>query len=649
MSEESPGKPRPKYRPDIDGLRAVAVLAVLAYHAGIAVVISSGGYVGVDVFFVISGYLISSIVFSEIASSRFSIMGFYQRRIRRIFPALFCMLIVYSVIATIDFLPADLVGFAKSLLAATTSTSNFYFWLHSSYFDSPLSNPLVHTWSLAVEEQFYIFFPLFLAVVRKCFPERLRTAVVVLFFASLIASAIMVPLSRNTAFYMPYTRAWELLLGTMLSLGMFPRLKSGWKRNLTTLSGASMIGGSIVFYTVNTPFPGLAALPPCIGSALIIGAGESGSSLVSSVLSWRPVVFVGLISYSLYLWHWPVILLQQMGVLLSMNTTLPARYAALIAPRHYSRGVDVLLSFVVAVISWRFVERPFRAGSLRLSGRPLFALAGAVMMICTVFSCWTIYASGFAGRFSYRAEAVASYLDPTVGREDRRRGVCFIADEKSLKEFNFNLCLHYSDGEKNYLLLGDSHAASLWKGVATDLPNDNVMQANASDCRPFVHPVGTPACKEMMNYIFQTYLPSHPVQGLLLEARWAPGDAGKISETVDWAREHGVPVSLIGPVQEYDTPLPRLLAYSIYWNQPDFPTQHRTSLSKDLDSQFATLAANTWKVPYLSLYKATCNTGVCIEYADADNKVPLMYDGDHLSPLGSVLLVSRLVDQGELR
>src|SRR5262249_41261265 len=205
MAEASLTRSALEYRADIDGLRAVAVLSVLGYHTGFSKV--SGGFVGVDVFFVISGYLISSIVFSEIAASRFSVIGFYERRVRRIFPALFGMLAVSSVFAVVYLLPIELVAYCKSMMAAAASMSNLYFWQHSGYFDSPTSQPLLHTWSLAVEEQFYICFPLFLVVVRKFFPQRLRASVVLLFFCSLVASIIVVSHNAETAFYMPYTRA----------------------------------------------------------------------------------------------------------------------------------------------------------------------------------------------------------------------------------------------------------------------------------------------------------------------------------------------------------------------------------------------------------------------------------------------------------
>ena len=179
-----------KYRPDIDGLRAVAVLIVMAYHLGVGIV--KGGYIGVDVFFVISGYLISSIVFREIAASRFSVFGFYERRIRRILPALFGMLVIYGGFATRYLFPGELVNLAKSLLAATVSLSNFYFWLHSGYFDWAVFQPLIHTWSLAVEEQFYILFPLVLVVVGRYFPEILLLEVSILFFVYMVECVVVV-------------------------------------------------------------------------------------------------------------------------------------------------------------------------------------------------------------------------------------------------------------------------------------------------------------------------------------------------------------------------------------------------------------------------------------------------------------------------
>jgi len=636
-----------KYRADIDGLRAVAVLSVLAFHIGGAYI--PGGFVGVDVFFVISGYLISTIMFADIAASRFSVLKFYERRIRRIFPALFGMLIVFSIVTWFYLLPTEFVDYAKSLLAATASASNFYFWQHAGYFDSPTSSPLLHTWSLAVEEQFYILFPIFLVVVRRFFPKHLRIAVLILFSVSLIASAVIVPYDAVTAFYMPYTRAWELLLGTLISLGMLPRMNSLFERNLATMAGIGMIAYPVLFYTRETPFPGFAALLPCFGSALIIRSGEFGTSIVGRILSWRPAVFIGLISYSLYLWHWPVIIMHSMGLSVNLNSALPHRFAALFSAFRLDMWIEIVISFVLAILSWRFVERPFRSRPLRIQRRPLFVFAAAVMVVLIVFSGTVIFADGFKGRFSPQAVKIASFLAHRDAASFGRVEGCFITDTSRSAVLDNDQCLRLVEGKKNYLLIGDSHAGALWSGLTSSLPDDHFLLAGVSNCKPFVHLSGTSDCKKEMNYIFKTYLPSHKIQGLFLEARWKPSDMSDLTETVDWAKQHQVPIVIFGPVPEYDSLLPRLLAYSINWNKPDLAREHLLPSSAAIDAQMQSMAANTWNVPYISLYQAICVKEGCIEYTDAAHDVPLMNDADHLNNSGSALVARRLVDHGELR
>jgi peptidoglycan/LPS O-acetylase OafA/YrhL len=635
-----------KYRADIDGLRAVAVLSVLAFHIGLSRF--GGGFVGVDVFFVISGYLISSIIFADINASRFTIAGFYERRIRRIFPALVAMLAVASVVAVIYLLPGELVDYAKSMLAATGSASNLYFWSHSGYFSSPTSKPLLHTWSLAVEEQFYISFPLFLLLVRRFFPQRLRTAVVALFVVSFVSSCVVVVRNPETAFYMPYTRAWELLLGTLLSLGMFPCLRSAWLRNLATLSGIGMIMWSVLFYTQETLFPGASALLPCVGSGLIIWAGEGGASLVGSVLSWRPVVFIGLISYSLYLWHWPVIVLRHMGMLVGLGAVTLAGHSALFSSHRVDMLVEVVVSFLLAVLSWRFVEQPFRSGRLRLSGRPLFVLTGAVLVALLGCAAWTVAAQGFRGRFPDKALQVASALDVKDDIGTIRNGVCFITTDYHFEKYNYDICLHAEKDKKNYLLIGDSHSAMLWSALSSTLQQSNVMQASTAACEPSLTPSGSDDCKKMMGYIFQQYLPTHPVQGVFIVGRWQQKDLEPLTGLIAWAKQHQLPVTVFGPVPEYDAPLPRLLAYSIAWTKPDLASQHLVASSKVLDAEMQRMAADTWHVPYVSLYQEICGADGCAEYADSAHKIPMMGDDNHLSALGASVVIQHLVDKGEL-
>lgn len=216
------------------------------------------------------------------------------------------------------------------------------------------------------------------------------------------------------------------------------------------------------------------------------------------------------------------------------------------------------------------------------------------------------------------------------------------------EKYDYNRCLNQDKSKKNYLLLGDSHAAMLWPALSSYLQDDNVMQANTAACEPSLHPSGSPDCKKMMDYIFQTYLPAHPVQGMFLAARWLERSMDALGATIAWAKEHHVPVTVFGPVPEYDGPLPRLLAYSIAWNKPSLASQHRVASVEFLDAEMQSMATNTWHVPYISLYREICGPEGCAEYADAAHKISLMDDTDHLNWFGASFVVRRLVEKGEL-
>ena len=609
-----------------------------------------GGYIGVDVFFVISGYLISSIVFLEIAQSRFSIVGFYERRIRRIFPALFALLFALMAFAAVFLLPDELMDFSKSLFAATFSASNFYFWRQSGYFDHRNTSLLLHTWSLAVEEQFYILFPIFLVLVRRLFPKRLRISVVLLFVASLITSAIIVPLSRDTAFYMPYTRAWELLMGTMVALGMFPRLRSAWSRNVVALVGLALILFAYRVYTPLTPFPGLTALVPCVGCALIIGAGEAGGSIVYSALALRPVVFIGLISYSLYLWHWPVIMIYRMGIF-DVNAWFVRTYGGRFAPDRFDHVVEMSVSVVLAILCWKFVEQPFRKGRLKFTGARLFALASAVMLACVIFSGTAIASGGLQQRFSQATLHTALYLDKSELQQDeklQRLGYCFLDPNSGVTAFNYGGCLRRDSSRKNYLVLGDSHAAAIWPALQAAFPSVNMMQVNVAACPSILNPGRPGLCRNVMNYIFRDYLPAHPVDGLILESDWDTATFAGLDETLGWVKQHGIPVIVIGGVPQYDAPLARLLSYSVAWNNPSLPEEHRISTDAQIEQRLRNLVEDKWHMPFISLYDALCgSTGKCIEYADAQRGIPLMDDSHHFNRYGAQFVIHKTIDLGE--
>ena len=305
---------KPHYRSDIDGLRAIAVASVLVFHYWGQYL--PGGFVGVDIFFVISGYLLSGIILSDVQNSRFTFSGFYERRIRRIFPALFALLAVTIAVGCIVLLPVDLLHLFHSSLAASLSASNFLFGFTSGYFDAiAAKNPLLHTWSLAVEEQFYILFPIFIVVTYRYMTRYLRAVVVFVTLASLAWSIIDVRINQTAAFYFPFSRAWELLLGAIVTMRIIPSPRTRF--TCECLAGAGLVGivASTFLLSRSIGFPGEFAILPCVSAAAVIMAGETQTTLVARILSIKPLVALGLISYSLYLWHWPILIFSTQFIL----------------------------------------------------------------------------------------------------------------------------------------------------------------------------------------------------------------------------------------------------------------------------------------------------------------------------------------------
>lgn len=334
-----------KYRPDVDGLRTVAVLPVLFFHAGIPGF--AGGFVGVDVFFVISGFLITSILVRDIDGGRFSILRFYERRFRRLLPALFAMMSAVTLIAGLLLSPGRMRLHGSQVTAASLFSSNLYFTMKADYFAPAAEEQLLlHTWSLAVEEQFYLFFPLILLFLGK--RPRLRIGVVAsIAVVSFAASAYLTPTHPTSSFFLLHTRAWELMIGSLLAVGILRPPRSRAERDGTASVGLAAILLAVGFYDGATPFPGYAAALPVLGTALVLHAGRDGSSLGGRLLSLPLMVFIGKLSYSLYLWHWPVLLLTRSAM---GGGRLPVPVAL----------VSLLLSGVLAWLSLRFVEDPLR-------------------------------------------------------------------------------------------------------------------------------------------------------------------------------------------------------------------------------------------------------------------------------------------------
>ena len=345
------------YRREIDGLRAIAVLPVLLFHANLG--FFSGGFVGVDVFFVISGYLITSIIISEAKTGQFSFISFYERRARRILPVLFLVMLVTTGLACVWMMPDELKNYGQSLLATTLVSNNILLSITSGYWDLASEfKPLLHTWSLGVEEQYYLIFPFLFILLWNKFRDKILLVLIAMFAASLALSQSAITSAPSLTFFLLPTRAWELALGAITAVYMTKAPYStdpSHKKQILSGFGLMLIAASVVVFTEQTPTPGLYALIPTIGSVLVILFAVKGT-VVNKLLASRWLVGVGLISYSLYLWHQPLFAFAR----IYSQTPPPAWvYTSLL-----------ILTFVLSFLSWKLVERPARQKSL--VGAPVF-------------------------------------------------------------------------------------------------------------------------------------------------------------------------------------------------------------------------------------------------------------------------------------
>jgi peptidoglycan/LPS O-acetylase OafA/YrhL len=620
------------YRSDIDGLRAVAIVPVVAYHVGIHA--ARGGFIGVDVFFVISGFLISQVLVAEIEQNRLSIVGFYERRIRRILPALLTVLAVTSAMYYLVSLPSEFVDYSKSLIAAAASVSNFYFWLHASYFDGTASTrPLLHTWSLAVEEQFYVFWPAYLYLAYRYCRRHVILLTAAVALLSLLISAVGAFTNQAATFYLLHTRAWELLMGSLLALGAIKTPLAAFTRNALSVVGIALIAISVVAVSPDLPFPGLLALPSCLGAALIILAGRDGPSWIGRILSWRPIVFIGLISYSLYLWHWPIAVFQRGGYL-----TLVAGQSEKV-----QKLSIILVSTVFATLSWRFVEQPFRSGPRRPARAPLMrmAAAGSGALVLVGIVGW--YYAGFPARYSPQELGIASYLQYEGGKA-YRANQCFLNIPDGRQEFAPE-CLSLATDKKNYLLLGDSHAADLWYGLSSTYPAINFLQATSVDCYPTIlHGLGERLhCTRLIDGVFHDFLATHHVDRVIISARWTAAELPRVAATLAWLKQKDIAVTLVGPAEIYDGPLPRLMIIGSRRGEMHFPDEHWDQSLRQLDQQMSALAAESG-AQYVSMLDLLCVDKNCIT-ADGSG-MPIFFDNEHFTEEGSKIAAQKLAGVG---
>lgn len=428
------------YRREIDGLRALAVLPVIFFHAGFDAF--SGGFVGVDVFFVISGYLITSIILAEMQAGTFSLVKFYERRVRRILPALFFVMAICLPLAWVWLLPSDMKDFSSSLMAVSTFSSNILFWKESGYFDSAAElKPLLHTWSLAVEEQYYVLFPLFLMLTWRFGQRWVVGLLIVVAIISLSVAEWKVFVAPMTTFFLLPTRGWELLLGAFIAFYLIKRNIEDPHRHVAAMcsfAGLAMILYAVFFFNSKTPVPGIYALIPTIGAALII-LYATPQTLTGKILGSRLFVSIGLVSYSAYLWHQPLFAF--------------ARHASLTEPSVPLLILLSISSLILAYFSWRFVEQPFRRKGY-ISRKAVFVFAISTSLLFIGLGLLGYSTQGFESRYDESDRYLGGIRKADAGEYVGAR-----FENLQLKDFDAE------DKRKKVLLIGDSYAKDLVNAV----------------------------------------------------------------------------------------------------------------------------------------------------------------------------------------
>ncbi|TCK62026.1 acyltransferase family protein [Seleniivibrio woodruffii] len=654
-----------KYRSDIDGLRTLAVMPVIFYHAGMT--LFSGGYVGVDIFFVISGYLITSIIVKELDAGNFTISNFYVRRVKRIFPALYFLLAFTFILSFFSLMPSHFESFGKSIVSTVLFSSNILFWRESGYFDTQAeTKPLLHTWSLGVEEQFYIFFPVMLMLIARYGSKKYVRYALALFIASFILCIWGTKTHPEAAFYLIPFRTWELMLGALIALKFFPRTEKPLYTNIMSIAGIALLSISIFTFETDTPFPGYAALLPCVGTALII---MSQGSVINNILSLRPVVWVGLLSYSLYLWHWPLFALRNY-------------WESIHIPEFWkSDAFLIFLTFAFASFSYYIVEKPLRVKKIE-NKKVFFRATYAVMALGCILGGYVALHKGLPDRIPPQAAAYAkteksAFETPECFSKDASKltlnGLCIMGDKTKAPSF---------------ILWGDSHALVLADGFdayGKEKGISGILAAKAA-CAPLQGVTRTtkPAtfrCIEYNDRVLELIQQS-PVKNVLINARWQDASVGsaphffiKDGETVKSSPEENPKVFERG----LERTMQKLAGKNVYFvmDSPDFPydiprelakltvlQKYLPSLAEDSNvgikkdeyeesnEKVREIVANLsehYKFSIIELADGLCPEGECI--GEKDGKA-LYMDDNHLSRAGSVeavrgigTLISKMASQ----
>lgn len=612
----------PGYRPDIDGLRSLAVLPVLLFHCGMPGF--GGGYVGVDVFFVISGYLITGHLAGELAEGRASILGFYARRIRRIGPALFCTLIVTWLVAILLLLPSNLESASEVMIAAATSVSNIYLWKTANYFAADSAfQPFLHTWSLSVEEQFYAVIPIAMIVTARPLRQRWTLLILPFCLASLALSIFMTSLGPTANFYLLPTRAWELGIGSLLATAHLPTPG----RAMADIIGwvaLAILAAVVTLFSETTSFPGLNALLPCGAAVLLLYVGKSPACLPSRLLCWPPFVGVGLISYSLYLVHWPIIVF--------------VRYYS-IAPLSGRQIVAIVAaSLVLATLSWRFIEQPARRyRNVASSVIVLSGLVGIALVCLLGYS--GVRAGGFPSRFpNFKEQAI---LGHAVWLPQK----CFLGGNPVLSQWSPQECTRIATGPRRVMLWGDSFAAQYIPGIISQANRlkATVIEYTAAGCPPVLsfRSYSRIGCTAFNAHAIDIIRAQH-IDTVILSARWTDLESrglNQLKSTLKMLGDLGVRVIVIGQSPEFPEDV-QIISFLKGSQAPDATNRWTVFFDPAINTRLVEIAEGA---TFINPMSALCDGTRCTYQ---DKGVYLFEDFGHLSALGSDRVVRSLFEPG---
>lgn len=607
----------PDYRPDIDGLRALAVLPVLLYHAGVPGF--SGGFIGVDIFFVISGFLITGIIAREIDAGEFSILTFYERRARRILPALLAMIAFVLVGASWLFLPSDFEKVAPSALAAIFFLANVWLFTETGYFQaSAETTPLLHTWSLGVEEQFYIGVPILLILVARFAPGWRLKSLIALTLVSFGWAVLKQADTDGFAFYMLPTRAWELFAGSLLALGAVPAIRNRWLAEAICVFALAAIVWATASYDYNTVFPGTAAVAPVLAAAALIHCAPG--TWTGRLLSLKGPVWIGLISYSLYLWHWPLIVFWQYGF---DGEQTALRSAGLIA-----------VSIAIAWASWRWIEQPFR-DKPSFPSRRIWRWGAGGMGIATAAALALVMQGGWDSRFDQRTLNFAR----AAGDYSPARGSCTVT---RVSEFS-DECTLGADTSPSAIVWGDSHGVELaWVlGEQYAERGRSVGQRTRGSCPPALgyNPAKDPDCAVFNHNVMAEIAAAPSVEKVYLAGYWVSDNYrearidNQIGRTLDELRALGKEVVLIGPIPSQRASVPRLLAL----RGADVPT--RSTIGFAEATAWFTQNYPDWKAKGAQIIEPLDHLSRDGRTIIVAGDTPLYYDSHHLSLAGARFLL----------